>query len=280
MLLNRLYSTSSYLSSRCDRINYILPSQDPGPVLIITMEAEFIDKKVLVTGAGAGIGRSLCIRLYELGAKVYAVSRSAPPLASLVAECPGVVTMLQDVSKWDETRVKIQAWPTMDYLVNNAGIGENSAFLDTPEEEVDRMFAVNFKPAINISQVFAKKLIGEGRPGAVVNVSSQASLRALAGHTSYGSSKAALDQLTRIMSLELAQHHIRVNSVNPTVTLTPMGELHWSDPEKAKPMLQRIPLNKFAVPKDVVDAILFLLSGQASMITGVLLPIDGGFTAC
>jgi NAD(P)-dependent dehydrogenase (short-subunit alcohol dehydrogenase family) len=86
-----------------------------------------------------------------------------------------------------------------------------------------------------------------------------------------------LDQLTRMMALELGPHNIRVNSVHPTVTLTPMGEMAWSDPAKSGPVLARIPLGHFAQPVDVAQAIAYLLGDQARMIHGALLPLDGGF---
>ncbi|XP_070381096.1 L-xylulose reductase-like isoform X1 [Dermacentor albipictus] len=116
--------------------------------------------------------------------------------------------------------------------------------------------------------------------GAIVNVSSQAGIAALANHAVYCASKAALDQLTRVMALELGPHKIRVNSVNPTVTNTPMSLVGWSDPLKASNMRSKIPLGRFAEPEEVCDAVLYLLSDHASMITGTVLPVDGGYTAC
>ncbi|RWS01900.1 L-xylulose reductase-like protein [Leptotrombidium deliense] len=114
----------------------------------------------------------------------------------------------------------------------------------------------------------------------IVNVSSQASMAALKDHLIYGATKAAVDQLTRTMALELGEHQIRVNAVNPTVVWTDMAKVGWSDPVKAKNMTDRIPLHRFAEVEDVVHAIIFLLSDKADMITGTCLPIDGGFTAC
>ncbi len=147
-------------------------------------------------------------------------------------------------------------------------------------------------------------MIEDKIPGAIVNVSSQASLIGMPRHTSYGASKAAMDQITRVMAAELGPHQIRTNAVNPTVTLTPMGAEFWGkSPEKAAQMKARIPLGKFAgtfflksyleiykesnawqslcaEPDDVVDGIVFLLSDKARLINGTILPIDGGFTAC
>ena len=113
--------------------------------------------------------------------------------------------------------------------------------------------------------------------GSIVNVSSTASTGALADHAAYCSSKAALDMLTKSCAAELGMHGIRVNAVNPTVTLTPMGEKAWGDPEVAAPMLHKVPLQRFARPADVASAVAFLLDGtRAAYLSGVCLPVDGG----
>merc|ERR1719370_2454787 len=114
-------------------------------------------------------------------------------------------------------------------------------------------------------------MISSTKPGSIVNVSSQASQAALTDHTIYCG--------TKVAALELGPKKIRVNAVNPTVTMTAMGKVGWSDPAKAGPMLAKIPLGRFAEVEDVVNCILFLLSEKAAMVNGVTLPIDGGFLA-
>ncbi|WP_293909049.1 SDR family oxidoreductase, partial [Deinococcus sp.] len=132
---------------------------------------------------------------------------------------------------------------------------------------------------MTISQIVARGLIERGVPGAIVNVSSQSSSVGLPDHATYCASKGALDQLTRVMAIELGPRGIRVNAVNPTVTLTPMGVMAWSDPAKSGPMLERNPLGRFAQPLDVAQAVAYLLSDAAGMVNGVTLPVDGGFLA-
>jgi NAD(P)-dependent dehydrogenase (short-subunit alcohol dehydrogenase family) len=177
----------------------------------------------------------------------------------------------------EEARRAAEAAGQVELLVNNAGISILQSFFDTTVEAFDEIMAVNVRAALLVSQVIARKMIASGKPGAIVNVSSQSSMRAVQDHTAYCTSKGALDQLTRMMALELGPHDIRVNAVNPTVTLTPMGEMAWSDPAKSGPMMRRIPLKRFARPRDVAEVIAFLLSDQAHMVNGIVLPIDGGF---
>src|SRR5579864_9756954 len=118
-------------------------------------------------------------------------------------------------------------------------------------------------------------MVGARRAGSIVNVSSQAALVALDDHLSYSASKAALDAVTRSLCIELGAFGIRVNSVNPTVTLTPMAVRAWSDPAKREPALMAIPIRRFAEPVEVAMPIAFLLSEAATMISGVCLPVDG-----
>ena len=123
-------------------------------------------------------------------------------------------------------------------------------------------------------------MIARGSGGSIVNVSSQAGLAALKDHMVYNATKAAIDAVTKVSALEYGPYNIRVNSVNPTVVMTDMGKIGWSDPVKANDMLSKIPLHRFAEVSEVVDTIVYLLSDKASMVSGTLVPIDGGFLAC
>ncbi|CAL1282594.1 unnamed protein product [Larinioides sclopetarius] len=128
------------------------------------------------------------------------------------------------------------------------------------------------------NEIVAEGMKERGNGGSIVNISSQAALVALPLHATYCASKGALDQLTKVMALELGPFQIRVNSVNPTVVMTEMGIKAWGEENKAKATKAKIPLGKFCEPEDVVKAVVFLLSDDARMITGVQLPIDGGYT--
>jgi NAD(P)-dependent dehydrogenase (short-subunit alcohol dehydrogenase family) len=242
------------------------------------MNIHFDQKRVLVTGAGKGIGREICHALAESGAWPVALSRSPEDLASLRKEidCDTVVCDLLDATA--VASAVRQAGP-VDFLVNNAGISIPQSFLETTADAFDRTMAINVRAAMLVAQVVARDWIARRHAGAIVNLSSQASKAALRDHTAYCASKGAVDALTQVMALELGPHGIRVNALNPTVTLTPMGEMAWGDPAKSGPMLAKIPLGRFARPRDVANAVIFLLSERAAMINGVCLPLDGGFLA-
>jgi len=240
----------------------------------------FTGKRALVTGAGKGIGRDICLRLHQCGARVVAISRNQEDLDNLSREIPSLISIAADLGDVEQAKEAARRAGAVDLLVNNAGISILEPFLSTDINNFQKVLDVNLKQVLVVSQIVARDMIRRGVAGAIVNVSSQASSVAIKDHTSYCSSKGALDQLTRMMALELGAHGIRCNSVNPTVVLTPMGEKAWSNPEKANPMLDSIPLHRFAKPVEVSNVVLFLLSDYASMMTGALVPVDGGFLAC
>ena len=237
---------------------------------------DFRGKSVIVTGAGKGIGRATAKMLAARGAEVIALSRAQADLDSLAEEtgCRGIAVDLADA---DAARAAVLAALPADLLVNCAGTTSLDSFLDVTAETFDWIYAVNTRAPMIVAQEYARDRVARGRPGAIVNVSSMASFYGLPDHAAYCASKAALDALTRVMANELGVHKIRVNAVNPTVTLTPMAVKAWSDPVKAGGMLARIPVGHFADPDEVAEVILFLLSDRASMMNGLAMPVDGGF---
>ncbi|XP_042770982.1 L-xylulose reductase isoform X2 [Panthera leo] len=276
------------------------------------MDLGLAGRRALVTGAGKGIGRGTVKALHAAGVQVVALSRTRADLDSLVVEpLPGRAASggtatppgLGRRQKWLLCRpgaLGRRKWtgrrrgqppghqarrcpgtalgplppPSAACVLN-----PKKPFLEVTKEACDTSFDVNLRAVIQVSQIVARGLIARGAPGAIVNISSQASQRAITNHSVYCSTKGAMDMLTRVMALELGPHKIRVNAVNPTVVMTPMAQANWSDPQKAKAMLDRIPLGRFAEVENVVDVILFLLSDRSSMTTGSTVPVDGGFLA-
>ncbi|MGF6996268.1 SDR family oxidoreductase [Paraburkholderia sp. GAS32] len=239
---------------------------------------DFSGRSILVTGASSGIGRATVEALCGSGANVVAAARNVNELARLAEEtgCEPMMLDVSDESAIDDALGSVEAF---DGLVNCAGIALLERAVDTTGASFDRVMGVNARGAVLVAKHVARGMIDAKRAGSIVNVSSQAALVALDDHLSYSASKAALDAVTRALCIELGPYGIRVNSVNPTVTLTPMAVQSWSDPAKRDPALKAIPLHRFAESAEVAAPIMFLLSDAASMISGVCLPIDGGYTA-
>jgi NAD(P)-dependent dehydrogenase (short-subunit alcohol dehydrogenase family) len=233
---------------------------------------------ILVTGASGGIGAATVKQLVAVGAEVIASGRNLEPLKSL-SYATGCRTLLFDLTSEDSVREALEDLDVYG-VVNCGGFGgEIATPMDTDISVFDKVMSVNARGALLVTKYTSASMIRLGKGGSIVNVSSQASLVALRGHISYGSSKAALDNITRVSALELGRHGIRVNSVNPTVVMTEMSAYYWGRPEISGPFLASMPLGRWATEDEIAAPIVFLLSDGASMITGVSLPIDGGFTA-
>lgn len=232
-------------------------------------------RRILVTGAGKGIGRETVRRLAADGAELVALSRQAEDLRSLASET-GCTTIVVDLANLEEAADAVTQALPLDGLVNNAGITSLEPVLDTSMARFSAVLAINTLAPLRLAQVVARDLIRRGQGGSIVNLSSTASALGLPDHAAYCASKAALDALTRVLAVELGPHGIRTNSVNPTVTLTPMGQMAWSDPAKSAPMLGRIPLGRFCEPEDVAGVISFLLGDDAAMLNGISINVDGG----
>ncbi len=239
---------------------------------------EFGKGPILVTGASGGIGGATVRQLCDAGADVIASGRNVEALDAL-ANDTGCKTLPFDLTSEPSVR---EALEDLDLwgVVNCGGFGgEIATPMESDIDVFDKVINVNARGALLVIKYASQSMVRLGKGGAIVNVSSQASLVALKGHISYGSSKAALDNITRVSALELGPHGIRVNSVNPTVVMTPMSAWYWGRPEIQGPFLDTMPLGRWATEDDIAAPIVFLLSDGASMISGVSLPIDGGFTA-
>ncbi|KAK7500948.1 hypothetical protein BaRGS_00007828 [Batillaria attramentaria] len=243
------------------------------------MEIRFDGKRAMVTGAGKGIGRDIAKALHKCGADTVALSRTQADLDSLKEECPGIQIVTQDLSDWTRTRDTVSDLGNFDLLVNNAAVQRVGPFLEFGEKDIDFIFDTNFKGVFNVTQTVARGMVERGTGGAIVNISSLAATRGFDRHSLYCPSKAALNSLTQVLAIELGPKKIRVNSVLPTVVMTDMGRLGWSDPAKANPFIARTPTGRFAEVEDVTNAVLFLLSDKAAMINGTMLPVDGGYLA-
>lgn len=243
------------------------------------MNIDFEGRPVLVTGATGGIGGEIVRQLAASNADVIAAGTQEDLLESLRVET-GCRTVRFDLTSEDEIAAAIgdlDLWG----VVNCGGYGgEIASPVDTDIAVFDKVIAINARGTLLVTKYAARTMIRLGVGGSIVNVSSQASLIGLRNHVSYGSSKAAVDNITRVSALKLGEHGIRVNSVHPTVVMTEMSAFYWGRPEIEGPALARMPLGRWATEAEIAGPVLFLLSDVASMITGAHLPIDGGMTCC
>lgn len=244
-------------------------------------------KRALITGATKGIGADIARAFAAAGARLVLSGRDESELAQAQqslgdeygAEVRPVVADLADPDGPTALRTKAsEAFDGLDILVNNAGVSLPESVVTTTAENFDATLAVNLRaPALLAAQVGAL-MVEQGTGGAIVTVASAAALAPLPEHYAYCASKAGLVMATKVLARELGPHGIRANSVCPTVVLTEMGQRVWGEEAKAAPMIARIPLGRFAVPHEVSDAVVWLCSDAASMINGVDLPVDGGYT--
>ena len=236
----------------------------------------FDKKRALVTGGGRGIGKEVALLLGKLGAKVVVFDRIQEDLEALKKEI-GCETVNVDLLDTEATAKAVRKVLPIDLLVNCAGVVIMEPFLETTVKNFEETLGVNVRAMLVVSQAVARDLVARKAPGAIVNISSVANTIAFQDHTTYCISKGGVDQLTRCMAMELGPHKIRTNAVAPVMTMTPMGRKAWSDPAKSGPMLASIPLGRFNEPIDVANAVAMLLSDEAAMVNGAILPVDGGF---
>lgn len=235
-------------------------------------------KSALVTGASGGIGAATVRMLAKEGAEVVASGRNAEALEALAGET-GCRTLPFDLTSEEEVRDALEGL-TLYGVVNCGGWGgEIATPMETDVGVFDKVIDINARGTLLVTKYASQGMVAAGKGGSIVNVSSQASLVGLAGHISYASSKGAVDAMTRVSALELGRYGIRVNAVNPTVVMTPMSAWYWGRDEIGGPFLETMPLHKWATEADCAAPIVFLLSDGAAMISGVCLPVDGGFTA-
>ena len=244
----------------------------------MTIMSDFNGRTVLVTGASGGIGGETVRQLVAAGADVIA-ERTIGGGAAGASRRDRRRVLPFDLTSEDSVRDALDGLDVYG-VVNCGGFGgEIATPMDTDIDVFDKVITTNTRGALLVTKYTSRSMIRLGRGGSIVNVSSQASLVALRGHISYGSSKAALDNITRVSALELGQYNIRVNGVNPTVVMTPMSAWYWGRDDIQGPFLEQMPLGRWATEPEIAAPIVFLLSDGASMISGVSLAIDGGYTA-
>jgi NAD(P)-dependent dehydrogenase (short-subunit alcohol dehydrogenase family) len=244
-------------------------------------------KRALITGATKGIGADIARAFAAAGANLVLSGRDHAALhsaESALADEFGaqIATVAIDLAENDApeslARQAADAFGGLDILVNNAGISHPDPAIDTDPDKFDDTIAINLRAPALLAAAVGKAMVAQGTGGSIITVASAAALAPLPDHYAYCASKAGLVMATKVLARELGQYGIRANSVCPTVVLTEMGQRVWGEESKAAPMLARIPLGRFASPREVSDTVLWLASDAASMISGVDIPVDGGYT--
>jgi 3-oxoacyl-[acyl-carrier protein] reductase len=246
------------------------------------------DKVAVVTGAASGFGEGIARRFAAEGAKVVLADLNDPAGEAIAAEigaAGGGATTYVHADVTDSAQVKamigaaVENFGRLDILVNNAGVShKRNSMIEVSEADFDRTFAVNVK-SIYLAAIEAVPLFRAQGSGCIVNISSTAAISPRAGLTWYNGSKGAVNTITKSMAVELAPDQIRVNAICPVAGDTPLLATFMGKPdtpENRAPFLATIPLGRLSTPEDIANAALYLASDEASLLTGVLLEVDGG----
>jgi NAD(P)-dependent dehydrogenase (short-subunit alcohol dehydrogenase family) len=240
----------------------------------------------VVTGAGRGIGRACALALAEAGATVTAVSRSEDELESLVAEVEALggaaYAFAADVRDAERVDAAVRAACEHGELfacVNSAGLNRTGPTHEYDVGNFDLVLETNLRGTFLVCRAVGNVLLSRGRGGRIVNVSSQMGSVGYAGRAAYCASKHGVNGLTKALAVEWAQHGITVNAVAPTFISTPMTEPMFADESFRADVLRRLPIGRIGTVDEVAAAVVFLVSPAASLITGAVLPVDGGWVA-
>ncbi|RZF25729.1 SDR family oxidoreductase [Paraburkholderia sp. UYCP14C] len=249
----------------------------------VTPSMRLDGRRALVTGAGRGLGLAAASALAAAGAEVVLAARSSQEVheaAAAIGEAGGKASgVALDVVDLEATSAWLEHAPAFDILVNNAGTNRPAAFLNTEAADYDFVFNVNVRAAFFIAQGVARKLVRDGRPGSIINLSSQMGHVGAARRTVYCATKHAVEGMTKAMAAELGAHAIRVNTLCPTFIETPMTKPFFADGAFRDAVLGKLKLGRLGVPEDIMGAIVFLASDASALMTGSALMLDSGWTS-
>lgn len=240
-------------------------------------------KHALVTGASSGIGLGCASALAAAGARITMIARGAARLEEACAAImeTGGKAAAQPLDIADIAAMKdfIAAQGPFDVLVNAAGTARHSLALDTTEADFDAVAAVNIKAAYFAAQAVAQGLMASGKPGSIIQISSQMGHVGGLDRAVYCATKHAVEGMTKAMAMEWGPHGIRVNTICPTFILTPLTKATFDNPERRAWIESKIKLGRVGTVEDIMGAVLYLASDASSLVTGTALKVDGGWTA-
>lgn len=256
----------------------------------------------VVTGGGGVLCRTMCLALAKLGTQVAVLDLSAEAAQKVAddinadgGEAIAIPTDVLDRPSLEAAlRTILDRFGRVDILINGAGGNKKQAtttteltFFDLPPDAVRLVFDLNCLGTILPSQVFGKQMVAQGE-GAILNISSMNAFRPLTRVPAYSAAKAAVSNFTQWLAVHIAQEYspnIRVNAIAPGFFLTEQNRTLLTDPTtgeltpRGRSILVHTPMNRFGVPEDLLGTVIWLLSPAASFVTGVVVPVDGGFSA-
>ena len=240
-------------------------------------------KRALVTGAGRGIGLACAAALAEAGAAVVLTARTGAEIAEAAAAIRdaggSAVSLAVDVTDIDAMATMVAADGPFDILVNNAGSARHADFLAVTAVDFDAILNLNLRAAFFAAQAVARGLIAAGKPGSIINVSSQMGHVGGPRRSVYAASKHALEGMTKAAALELGPHGVRMNTLCPTFIETPMTAPFFAEPSFREWVLSRIRIGRVGQVEDLMGAVVFLASDASKLMTGSAMMVDGGWTA-
>ncbi|MCR9135283.1 MAG: SDR family oxidoreductase [Alphaproteobacteria bacterium] len=240
-------------------------------------------KRALITGATSGIGKGCAVALAEAGADVVLNARNEARLEENVRlfrdQGWSVQALPFDVGEIEPMQAAMDANGPFDIVVNSAGLARHSAADKTSTDDFDAVMDVNLRGAYFLMQAAARGLLAAGRPGSLINVSSQMGHVGGIDRAVYCASKHAVEGFTKSMAIEFGPHGIRVNTICPTFIRTPFTAATFDDPERMRWVKEKIKLGRVGEVEDIMGAVVYLASDASSLVTGSALMIDGGWTA-
>jgi 2-deoxy-D-gluconate 3-dehydrogenase len=247
---------------------------------------ELAGKVAFVTGAAGGLGQAIAAALSFEGAAIALADlpARAEDLDVLAGKLPNAIGVHLNVRQPETIRAAVQEavdrLGSLDVMVCNAGVNVRKPALEVTEDDWDTVLDVNLRGVFFSAQAGAAQMVRQGRGGKVVCIASIMGLVAsVVSSSAYCASKAGVVNLTRALAIEWASHNIQVNSVAPTFVRTPLTEGVFQNEAFLQLVLSRTPNGQLATPQSIADAVVFLASPRADMITGTTLPVDGGWTA-
>lgn len=245
------------------------------------------DLRIIVTGAGSGIGRAIAIRLSGEGAWVALADVDQQAAESVAEELPGK-SLVQRTNATEAEEVRtlmnhvVEAWGGLDVMVNNAGVGAAASTPETSEEDFERVVAVNLKGTF-LGMKYAIPTIRDSGGGSVINMSSIAALAGLTDRAAYSAAKGGILALTRAAAMDHVEEDVRINCIAPGTVDTPwIGRVTagYDDPEETRTKMQaRQPHGRFVTPQEIAAMAAYLASEEAASVIGACMVVDGGMTA-